>query len=709
MSQTNRHIDELFREELGSYTELPAPAVWASLETRLDGHYKKPVSYRWIWYALLALLTAVILFFAVRSFTAKHESTGMITEPVENTKGYADNNTGLSGNGAAIQNETEHKHSEKLVKDYDDSETEEEHADKAIAAAKTNDDKTKIKSGKQNSVVAGNNKKGSQNSKNIPASKEKGADKKTTDVTLATKDDKVDVVADKSASLLPSTEHEESIAKKTTGNTKNNKSAKQQAKKNREPVIADTKNVLDETERQEIKKQVSKTEPKAIAARSKNNKKADKQNSNTDNINDTNIHDEMVAGGSITAKPANTGNNKLYGSATRNRKNTSANNNKPAAQKKTSNTASKQNKQDNISENDVPEWKVKPSTAASRPKEQKTSKADNKPERDWKTGFVSEDTREAHAIKLKDVPNSGINTGGGDDNAKDDEEEKSGGGGGGATAGYDEKDKKKKDKTGKKFMFEFGVKLGYEIGFGTYKANKGVIMPYLQYNLAPTIGLVIQPSLKYAGINTLNIGDPASYYNITATKLDSNHIVVPGDSLNPGTIVRRYYYSQSHDSMFVKRAITKKTYFEFELPVMLQYKLAKNFSAYFGISVNYSKIAQIEEQKYTATGIMRYDTLQFPIAKNTDPAPVVPPADGRFSYNSEPFSNYNAAPVQNATTNPVRFNYMIGFNYLFANRILLDVMYTKSLSNPNYIPDTRVREIYKQGYLRVSLGYKLSK
>ncbi len=45
------NIDNLFKEELGGYTEAPPPAVWDALEKRLQDENKRRVyPYRWMWY-----------------------------------------------------------------------------------------------------------------------------------------------------------------------------------------------------------------------------------------------------------------------------------------------------------------------------------------------------------------------------------------------------------------------------------------------------------------------------------------------------------------------------------------------------------------------------------------------------------------------------------------------------------------------------------
>lgn len=58
MEENNKHIDDLFRDGLGNYTETPPPAVWDALEKRLDNHRRKrfPI---WWWYVLVFVLVSV--------------------------------------------------------------------------------------------------------------------------------------------------------------------------------------------------------------------------------------------------------------------------------------------------------------------------------------------------------------------------------------------------------------------------------------------------------------------------------------------------------------------------------------------------------------------------------------------------------------------------------------------------------------------------
>src|ERR1700747_1714126 len=61
MEKNMKHIDNLFKEELGSYTELPPSAVWDSLEKRLSESRRRRVfPFRWLWYISIVAFVVLI-------------------------------------------------------------------------------------------------------------------------------------------------------------------------------------------------------------------------------------------------------------------------------------------------------------------------------------------------------------------------------------------------------------------------------------------------------------------------------------------------------------------------------------------------------------------------------------------------------------------------------------------------------------------------
>jgi|GEM_PF-2828928 len=70
MSRHDKHIDDLFKDELGSYTETPPPAVWDSLEKRLDDNGNKKSPFVGWFVSLLIVCGVALLSISIASKTS---------------------------------------------------------------------------------------------------------------------------------------------------------------------------------------------------------------------------------------------------------------------------------------------------------------------------------------------------------------------------------------------------------------------------------------------------------------------------------------------------------------------------------------------------------------------------------------------------------------------------------------------------------------
>ncbi len=59
MEKNMKHIDNLFKDELGFYAETPPPPAWDSLEKRLNERRRRKFPYGWFWY--VGVVTCVVL------------------------------------------------------------------------------------------------------------------------------------------------------------------------------------------------------------------------------------------------------------------------------------------------------------------------------------------------------------------------------------------------------------------------------------------------------------------------------------------------------------------------------------------------------------------------------------------------------------------------------------------------------------------------
>jgi len=748
MEENRKHIDKLFREELGNYTEAPSPAVWEALEKRLDTHYEQEVktpvrSYSWVWYALAAAIVAMVLYFVLSGAVKRSHSE---SPAINKETGYTENTTPSAQPSSAVQdhelsNEDHiNERATKTENSVDNSTGDTSSVGKSGAAsvggalnptqpkAAVNASAKTAHTSAANHQNTTSNKQAGQNNAQLPVS----------NVAIYSRKGKKSAPDGNNSSVAANKNKDAGIrgnSKNTPANTSESSASGivEKSKTSTEATASTGKTANDVQSTASAtganNNPVSKTPASKKAAGSKNtsSKKGTKGETASNPsgetgataANNTGAKTAKNAPGmkSLTENTYSGGNAATANKSSKKAGNDVARKKTGAAADKLANnntTAKKNSKPANRMKDKVKEPDQGPdvsfdNTAGNKSgKEQEIAKAEEKPKIDWQKGFKADDDRGIKKVSAgNELGNAGKDAGtqdGGDKVAQS-------GGGGGASAGYDEKEKKKKkdrSETSKK-PFDFGAKLGFEKGFGSYQANKLVFAPYLQFKIASNISVVAQPTVKYAMINKNVLDDPQSYYRTGSSSLDSNHTIKKAvDTFAKDTITRRYYLHQSHDSIVVTRSIKQKSYIEFELPVLLQFKVGKSFSPYLGVTMNYSTIVNSADDQKTYSGITRNDSVIYaPVSVNV-PAPAKPNPGSSFQYNGTPFSQYTPGP-SSAPSSMFRFSYSVGFNYLVNNRLFFDLMYTKTFSSLTGIQDTRIREIYNQGYLRLSVGYRFGK
>ncbi len=261
----------------------------------------------------------------------------------------------------------------------------------------------------------------------------------------------------------------------------------------------------------------------------------------------------------------------------------------------------------------------------------------------------------------------------------------SGGGGGGATSTASPK---------KKSGIEGGIKLGYERGLQGFTSAKEVVEIFAQFNISKKVVLMIQPTIKFAKTNK-PFDFEGGFYNVTS----NSHVAVP-DSPFQSTHTYTHTYKQSYDSFYVKRSYEQK-YQEFDIPLIFKYVVDKNLALFAGLNISIGKILKVKEEVTPTISYNRNFT-------NIDSLNIGLPFDMVFApHTGSPISAYNSADYQNATTNPLRFGYLLGLSYELKQRFLFDLMIQQNMSGQTNIPNKDIRSIYAQPYIRFSIGYKL--
>lgn len=771
MEESRKNIDELFKQGLGDYTEQPPAEVWAALDSRLtDTHTPKP-SYKWLWYLIAAVVVGTLLFYIIKNAASekatKHARVEDVApsaagnEPDNNNANTLDSEVSDTeaiangGNKNALPEKEETKRNkintgnigaaEAGIEKARDNKDRDQDKDAPHAGGNIgNTNGEHANTGTVNSKKPANTSKATETSNNGNA-----AQSRNTDVN---KKDRVDgggtgninnVNGATSASTNRSGQTEKKTnSKQASGNSKTtdnrtaNNTQGQTPQKTSKQQGGETRNTDNTPEISATKSKPGKSEP--------NNQQRKQQSANDTNKGHGNNASNTVSNnsgintlqaktnnttGAVRNKPTTGGETKKANSRTSGGKGsndtgkspTANNKNKQGGNDRTQPELRKEETSDNsIAKNENTTDSQTGSANSSVPRDNTGSGAGSKVPQEtvtqgkkdikYESAFVADKNREG-GIKVSDymdTENDGEQGGdvAGDIVQKEEKPQAKGGGGGGSTSAEEEK----KEKQNRKGKFDFGAKMGYEAGFGSYNANKIVVTPYVQYSIARNISILLQPTVKYATINKTDIGDAQAYYRKGATRLDSNHIYIPStDTFVVDSVIRRYYHSGTYDSISVKSAIAQKKYWEIELPVLLQYKLSKQLSFFFGGSVNFSKVVQIKDELIETNGFAWKDSTIYPAAPDPSPRPVVPTGESKVQYNGKPFNEYTGNLYPNATTNPVRVNLMFGVDYHVTDRLFFDLLLQQNVSNLNNIPNKSVRDIYKQSYIRVGIGYRFSK
>lgn len=280
-------------------------------------------------------------------------------------------------------------------------------------------------------------------------------------------------------------------------------------------------------------------------------------------------------------------------------------------------------------------------------------------------------------------------------------------------------------KVKKPLPIQFGLKAGYVKGFdNTWRADKFLFAPYLEYGLSRSFSVVLQPSVQLGKARSgVFANSNKSYYEITKSTFDSTGRVARGyvDSSiltpnPPDTIYRTYKYGQYYDSIRVGYRVTQNQVVDIELPVMLKYKVNKTFSVLVGMSGTYTSAIQAKEE------VQRYSGLSKTYTEDIDPATFYVtkqgqlPPDGParkeyadlFSYNTDPLSMYQPRATTKVS-NFFRYGFMIGASANITQRWMIDVLIHKTGVDKNAVPDKELQKIYNQPYVRVLLGYRLGR
>jgi hypothetical protein len=89
MEKNMKHIDNLFKEEIGGFADAPPPMVWDALEKRLDERKRRVLPYRWFWY--FTAISFIVVTGATIALKMGNNTKQLASATAKNTEAVAAN------------------------------------------------------------------------------------------------------------------------------------------------------------------------------------------------------------------------------------------------------------------------------------------------------------------------------------------------------------------------------------------------------------------------------------------------------------------------------------------------------------------------------------------------------------------------------------------------------------------------------------------
>lgn len=260
--------------------------------------------------------------------------------------------------------------------------------------------------------------------------------------------------------------------------------------------------------------------------------------------------------------------------------------------------------------------------------------------------------------------------------------------------------------------FDLGIKGGVEGSYDGNASRKIVISPYLDYKLNDKFSLMIQPAFKAASLNTRNLGGAQTYYSIdhtdsTLTRTKYNVVFNPWGGTDTQSVTRTYQYSQTH-SAITKGYSIGGTYYEFELPLLFKYAVTPKLAMYAGLNINYSRAIRVSEHTYASAPIV-VDSAVAVVTGSGQPMAAPPTVSSVLPISGNPVSSYTGPLYATPSTGLFRFGYMAGFSYEFHKNWMVDALVQQGFTKSNVQGGYDVNKPLTLPYIRLTLGYRLTR
>jgi hypothetical protein len=248
--------------------------------------------------------------------------------------------------------------------------------------------------------------------------------------------------------------------------------------------------------------------------------------------------------------------------------------------------------------------------------------------------------------------------------------------------------------------FSLAALIGYEPGLGSSVTSRITGSMRLLWQASQSVAIGIQPAFRFGHLTTNMLSQDKAYQR-SSLQVDSFHTVDNSPSVRGDMdTIYNYVIRENFDSIVVRGTSVGGSFWEVELPLIVQWKINNRWYVYGGPSVNFGgKLSYNDGGAPSVISSIRKDSLA-----QSQALPMIA-FNGYFGKSSlESYSSYKpSAPVTDPAS--VRFGYLFGLGYA-RNRIMAEASLHQQLSGYKEM-ETSLRDIFANPHVRLSFGYLL--
>jgi hypothetical protein len=242
--------------------------------------------------------------------------------------------------------------------------------------------------------------------------------------------------------------------------------------------------------------------------------------------------------------------------------------------------------------------------------------------------------------------------------------------------------------------------IGYEPGMGSSVTSRFTGAARLLWQASQSVAIGIQPAFRFGNLTTSMLSQDQAYQR-SSLQVDSFHTVDNSPSVRGDMdTIYNYVVRENFDSIIVRGTSVGGSFWEVELPLIIQWKINKSWYVYGGPSVNLGgKLSFNDGGEAKVISSVRKDSLA------QSQALPLKAFDGYFG--KSPLAAYSTYKPATPVTDPssARLGYLFGLGYA-KNRIMAEASLHQQLSGYSQM-ESSLRSIFADPHVRLSVGFLL--